>query len=80
MSGCGFGRTPAILFEAEHEDALASAYVTPLPDIASRTGRADRPESWERVKRAVLELYGYDRFRPSRQRAHRIRLLAEMRS
>lgn len=69
--GCGFSRAPAILFNAEHDEVIASAYVTPVPDIRHRTGKADRPENWERAKNAVLELYGYDRFRPSTRRSGR---------
>lgn len=53
--GFGFGWSPAISFTADHEDAIVSAYVTPLPET-SKAGGDER--DWQRVREAVLSVYG----------------------
>ncbi len=65
--GFGYGHAPAISFTSDEEDAILSAYVTPIPQI-ERTRRAeagDLPDGealfderdWERVRRAVIRVY-----------------------
>ena len=53
--GFGIGWAPAISFNGDHEDCIANAYVTPLP----QTKRESCDEKdWERVRGAVLAVYG----------------------
>lgn len=65
-AGCdGLGVAPAIPFRSDDQDAIQSAYVTPLPDLEApgedsfdvedRIGRY-----WELIKLAILSKYGYD--------------------
>lgn len=65
--GFGFGHAPAISFTGDAEDAIQSAYVTPIPQI-ERTRRAEAgglpdgeavfdERDWERVRRAVIAGY-----------------------
>lgn len=51
----GWGWAPAIAFTSNDEDAIQSAYVTPVPET-SRPRHDER--DWERVKGAVLAVYG----------------------
>lgn len=53
--GFGFGWSPAISFTSDDPDAILSAYVTPIPEV-EKEGFDDR--DWERVRRAVLAVYG----------------------
>ena len=53
--GCGYGWAPAVSFRSDDPDAITSAYVTPLPEV-SKEGLDDR--DWERVRAAVLAVYG----------------------
>ena len=53
--GFGFGWSPAISFNADHEDAIVNAYVTPIPET-SKVGGDER--DWNRVRDAVLSVYG----------------------
>jgi hypothetical protein len=54
--GFGFGWAPAISFTDNGEDrAILSAYVTPLPEV--RKQEFDERD-WERLRRAVLNVYG----------------------
>lgn len=53
--GFGFGWAPAISFNADNPDAIQSAYVTPLPE--TRKEALDEHD-WERVRGAVLAVYG----------------------
>ncbi len=53
--GFGFGWSPAISFRSDDPDALQSAYVTPLPEV-ERESCDER--DWERVRGAVLSVYG----------------------
>ena len=54
--GFGFGWSPAISFiDDRTERAILSAYVTPIPE----TSRDHYNENdWERVRRAVLSMFG----------------------
>ena len=52
--GFGFGWSPAISFNADHENAILSAYVTPLP-TTTKEGGDER--DWQRVRQAVLSVY-----------------------
>lgn len=52
--GFGFGWAPAISFTSSDEDAIQSAYVTPIPE----TKRECDDRDWERVRAAVLSVYG----------------------
>lgn len=62
---CGFGWSPAISFSnclgGGSVDAFQNAYVTPLPNRRNgdpiRTG-GHNERDWERVKRAILSVYG----------------------
>lgn len=53
--GCGYGVSPAISFTSYSEDAIQSAYVTPLPETAKE--RLEERD-WNRVRGAVLAIYG----------------------
>ena len=53
--GFGFGWAPAISFRSDDSDAIQSAYVTPLPEVRKE---ACNERDWERVRGAVLAVYG----------------------
>ncbi len=53
--GFGFGWAPAISFTSDDPDAIQSAYITPLPQV---TRESCTERDWERVKAAVLSVYG----------------------
>lgn len=53
--GFGFGWAPAISFLSRDSDAIHSAYVTPIPET-KRESCDD--EVWERVRGAMLSVYG----------------------
>jgi hypothetical protein len=53
--GFGFGWAPAISFNGDDPDAIQNAYVTPLPE-AKKNGCDER--DWDRVRSAVLSVYG----------------------
>lgn len=53
--GFGFGWAPAISFNGDDEDAILNAYVTPLPEV-EKEGFDER--DWQRVREAVLNVYG----------------------
>lgn len=53
--GFGFGWAPAISFTSSDQDAIQSAYVTPFPETKRR--QCD-DRDWERVRAAVLSVYG----------------------
>ena len=52
--GCGYW-APAISFTSDDPDAIQSAYVTPLPEVEKES--FDQGD-WERVKSAVVAVYG----------------------
>jgi len=58
--GFGVSWAPAISFTSNDPDAILSAYVTPIPEV-SKHGGDER--DWERVRRAVLAVYGRHRGR-----------------
>jgi len=53
--GFGFGWSPAISFTTENPDAILNAYVTPIPE--TRKQQFD-DRDWQRVREAVLSVYG----------------------
>ena len=53
--GCGVGFAPAVSFRGDDEDAIQSAYVTPLPEVRKQCGDE---RDWDRVRSAVLAVYG----------------------
>ena len=53
--GFGFGWSPAISFTSDDQDAITSAYVTPLPETTKEGGDE---RDWQRVREAVLSVYG----------------------
>ena len=53
--GIGFGWAPAISFNGDNSNAIQNAFVTPIPDV-SREECSER--DWERVRNAVLAVYG----------------------
>jgi hypothetical protein len=53
--GFGFGWAPAISFNSHDSDAIQSAYVTPIPEVK---GESFDERDWERVRGAVLSIYG----------------------
>jgi len=53
--GFGFGWAPAISFNGDHEDCIANAYVTPIPEVERESFDE---EDWERVRGAMLSVYG----------------------
>ena len=57
IGGPGFGIAwaPAISFTHDDPQAIQSAYVTPIPEV-QRSEFTQR--DWERVRRAVLSLFG----------------------
>jgi hypothetical protein len=52
--GFGFGWSPAISFNADFEDAILNAYVTPIPETTKEGGDE---RDWQRVRKAVLSAY-----------------------
>jgi len=52
--GFGFGWSPAISFNGDHEDAILNAYVTPIPQTTKAGGDE---HDWKRVRQAVLSVY-----------------------
>ena len=52
--GFGYGWAPAISFTGDHEDAIQSAYITPL--IETKRESCDERD-WERVRSAVISVY-----------------------
>jgi len=53
--GLGLGLSPAISFTSDDQDAILSAYVTPIPEIEKKNGGDER--DWQRVRKAVLSAY-----------------------
>ena len=53
--GFGFGWAPAISFTSNDPDAIQGAYVTPIPEVAKE---AYDERDWDRVRSAVLAVYG----------------------
>lgn len=53
--GFGIGWAPAISFTGDDPDAIQSAYVTPIPEV---DGAELGEEDWDRVRTAVLSVYG----------------------
>lgn len=54
--GFGVGWSPAISFRAADTAAIVEAYVTPVPEFEAT--REPNPKAWDRVKKAVLAVYG----------------------
>ena len=55
--GCGFGWSPAISFTGDHEDAIVSAYVTPLPETRKTGVMPLKPA--RRPERMVVPSFAY---------------------
>lgn len=61
--GFGIGWAPAISFDSNIDDAIANAYVTPIPTIHTREQFEAGPsksfdeDDWERVRKAVINHY-----------------------
>ena len=53
--GFGFGWAPAISFNGDDEDAILNAYVTPIPEVEKESFNE---RDWQRVREAVLNVYG----------------------
>ena len=53
--GFGFGWSPAVSFNADDEDALLSAYVTPIPEVEKDSFNE---RDWQRVRAAIISVYG----------------------
>lgn len=53
--GFGFSRAPAISFRSDDSDAIQSAYVSPIPEVEK--DHLD-DHDWDRVRGAVLSVYG----------------------
>jgi len=53
--GFGFGWAPAISFTSDDPNAILNAYVTPLAETRKET---HDERDWERVRGAVLAVYG----------------------
>ncbi|MFO0926153.1 MAG: hypothetical protein U0736_03820 [Gemmataceae bacterium] len=58
--GFGFGWAPAISFNGDDQDAILNAYVTPVSEI-QKDGFDE--QDWQRVREAVLKVYGRRRNR-----------------
>lgn len=58
--GFGLGWAPALSFRADRDDAIAGAYVTPVPADA-REARRMRRRGWDRIRAEILGRYGADR-------------------
>lgn len=57
----GFGlfeMVPAIVFRVDSEDVITSCYVTPIPEVKRKSGRSDREENWNRIKRVLVQKWG----------------------
>jgi hypothetical protein len=52
--GFGIGWSPAISFTTDDDNAIVSAYVSPVPETSKSAGDE---RDWERVRRAVLSRY-----------------------
>ena len=52
--GLGYGCSPAISFSNDLENAIISAYVTPIPEVSRKNCKEN---DWDRVRRAVLNVY-----------------------
>jgi hypothetical protein len=61
--GFGFGWAPAISFNGDDEDAILNAHVTPIPEVEKASFNE---RDWQRVREAVLTIYGS---RPRRRAA-----------
>jgi hypothetical protein len=48
-----YGCVPAWSVDAPCQDALINAYFTPWPNVQRKSGVADRPATWGRVKKAL---------------------------
>lgn len=55
--GLGYGLAPAISFRSDHEAAILSAYVTPVPARIHKRGKPVDEPTWERIRRIVIDLY-----------------------
>jgi hypothetical protein len=49
--GFDYGWSPAISFNSDSQDAIQSAYVTPIPEVERKRGKEN---DWDRVRDAVL--------------------------
>lgn len=60
--GFGVGWSPAFSFHSFDGDMIRDAYVTPVPDFDPKPETAGKymADWWDRVKRAMLNLYGRD--------------------
>lgn len=55
------GWTPAISFDSDETNVILNAYVTPFPDkvpVSSFWTDERQNRAWERIKRAVVSVYG----------------------
>ena len=59
MPGCDpwYGMAPAWSVDADCRHALVNAYITPWPEIARKTGKADSKKNWCRMKRALKRMF-----------------------
>jgi hypothetical protein len=53
--GFDSGWSPAISFTSDSQDAILSAYVTPIPEVERKHGNE---RHWDRVRNAVLAVFG----------------------
>jgi hypothetical protein len=53
--GFGFGWSPAVSFRNDDEDAILSAYISPIPQVQKESFN-DR--DWHRIRVAVINVYG----------------------
>lgn len=53
--GLGYGVSPAISFSSGADDAVMSAYVTPIPEVSKK---CFDERDWQRVRKAMLSVYG----------------------
>ena len=54
-----YGHLPAIAFNGDSQECIESAYVTPFPDIErkSKPTQENEEKCWNRIKKAMLNLY-----------------------
>ncbi len=53
--GFDYGWSPAISFNSDSQDAIQSAYVTPIPEVERKRFKEN---DWDRVRYAMLAVYG----------------------
>lgn len=73
--GADYGWAPAVCFENVYEGypcAVLNAYVTPMPTFEPKN-RQHRETDWDRVREAMLAVYGDTQYRTGRRETYKQR-------